>query len=52
MAKQRVFPGKGGETPPPSPVSRRCWDTFAARDRDGETLTAVRHYPAREAQWG
>jgi len=26
-------------------------DTFAARDRDGETLTAVRHYPAREAQW-
>src|SRR5882762_2257847 len=26
-------------------------DTFAARDCDGETLTAVRHYPAREAQW-
>src|ERR1700675_2938956 len=26
-------------------------DTFAARDRDGEILTAVRHYPAREAQW-
>jgi DEAD/DEAH box helicase domain-containing protein len=26
-------------------------DTFAARDRDGEVLTAVRHYPAREAQW-
>src|SRR6202790_2141430 len=26
-------------------------DTFAARDRDGEFLTAVRHYPAREAQW-
>jgi DEAD/DEAH box helicase domain-containing protein len=26
-------------------------DTFAARDRDGETLTAVRHYPAREARW-
>jgi len=26
-------------------------DAFAARDRDGETLTAVRHYPAREAQW-
>jgi len=24
-------------------------DTFAARD--GDTLTAVRHYPAREAQW-
>src|SRR5258708_17063780 len=27
-------------------------DTFAARDRDGETLTAVRHYPAPGAQWG
>ncbi len=26
-------------------------DTFAARDRAGEVLTAVRHYPAREAQW-
>src|ERR1700739_697348 len=26
-------------------------NTFAARDRNGEILTAVRHYPAREAQW-
>jgi DEAD/DEAH box helicase domain-containing protein len=26
-------------------------DGFAARDRNGEMLTAVRHYPAREAQW-
>jgi DEAD/DEAH box helicase domain-containing protein len=26
-------------------------DGFAARDRAGEMLTAVRHYPAREAQW-
>jgi DEAD/DEAH box helicase domain-containing protein len=26
-------------------------DNFVARDRDGEILTAVRHYPAREAQW-
>jgi DEAD/DEAH box helicase domain-containing protein len=26
-------------------------DTFAARDRYGEILTAVRHYPARDAQW-
>ncbi len=26
-------------------------DGFAARDRDGEILTAVRNYPAREAQW-
>src|SRR5208282_4303731 len=26
-------------------------DTFASRDHAGEVLTAVRHYPAREAQW-
>src|SRR6266850_1923251 len=26
-------------------------ESFAARDRDGEILTAVRHFPAREAQW-
>jgi DEAD/DEAH box helicase domain-containing protein len=26
-------------------------DGFAARDHEGEMLTAVRHYPAREAQW-
>ena len=26
-------------------------DTFAARDSNGEVLTAMRHYPAREAQW-
>src|ERR1700731_4400246 len=26
-------------------------DAFAARDHNGETLTTVRHYPAREAQW-
>jgi len=26
-------------------------DHFANRDRSGEVLTAVRHYPAREAQW-
>ena len=26
-------------------------DVFAARDSNGEMLTAVRHYPAREAQW-
>jgi DEAD/DEAH box helicase domain-containing protein len=26
-------------------------DGIAARDRSGETLTAVRHFPAREAQW-
>src|SRR6266581_2231061 len=26
-------------------------DTFAARDHNGELLTAIRHFPAREAQW-
>src|SRR6266403_254313 len=26
-------------------------ESFAARDHDGEILTAVRHFPAREAQW-
>jgi DEAD/DEAH box helicase domain-containing protein len=26
-------------------------DAFAARDRNGELLTAIRHFPAREAQW-
>ncbi|GAC1666129.1 MAG: DEAD/DEAH box helicase [Candidatus Acidiferrum sp.] len=26
-------------------------DTFASRDHNGELLTAVRHFPARAAQW-
>jgi DEAD/DEAH box helicase domain-containing protein len=26
-------------------------DAFASRDHTGEVLTAVRHFPAREAQW-
>src|SRR6266852_9755785 len=30
---------------------RQVLDSFAERDRTGELLTAVRHYPAREAQW-
>src|ERR1700676_5707640 len=30
---------------------REVLDGFALRDRDGEILTAVRHFPAREAQW-
>ncbi|MGA2814094.1 MAG: DEAD/DEAH box helicase [Candidatus Acidiferrum sp.] len=33
-----------------SPV-RDVLDLFAQRDLAGETLTAVRHFPAREAQW-
>jgi DEAD/DEAH box helicase domain-containing protein len=30
---------------------REVLDGFALRDRDGEILTAVRHFPARDAQW-
>ena len=30
---------------------RDALDVFAQRDRTGEMLTAVRHFPAREAQW-
>jgi DEAD/DEAH box helicase domain-containing protein len=30
---------------------RQVLDAFAARDAQGEILTAIRHYPAREAQW-
>jgi len=26
-------------------------DSFASRDNNGEILTAIRHFPAREAQW-
>src|SRR6266478_10074812 len=26
-------------------------EAFAARDHNGEILTAVRHFPARDAQW-
>ena len=30
---------------------REVLDTFASRDTNGEVLTAVRYFPAREAQW-
>jgi len=30
---------------------REVLDTFASRDQSGEILTAIRHFPAREAQW-
>jgi DEAD/DEAH box helicase domain-containing protein len=33
------------------PAVSQILHTFASRDRHGEILTAVRHYPAREAQW-
>lgn len=37
----------------PSSLTRvqEVLDAFAARDYDGELLTAVRHFPARKAQW-
>ena len=31
--------------------ARAVLEALALRDRDGEVLTAVRHFPAREAQW-
>jgi len=31
--------------------ARAALEALALRDRDGEVLTAVRHFPAREAQW-
>src|SRR5262245_57209851 len=31
--------------------ARAALEALAARDRDGEVLTAVRHFPAREAEW-
>lgn len=36
-----------------SPLARvsQVLASFASRDQTGEVLTAVRHYPAREAQW-
>ena len=41
---------KAGDGGPLARVAK-VLDTFAARDHNGEMLTAVRHYPAREAQW-
>src|SRR5262252_2066258 len=29
----------------------RVLDAFTSRDHNGQMLTAIRHYPAREAQW-
>jgi DEAD/DEAH box helicase domain-containing protein len=41
------------ESPAGSPLTRvrEVLDTFASRDVNGEVLTAVRYFPAREAQW-
>ena len=49
------FPKPSTLDVPRASTSRACvskvLDTFASRDHNGEMLTAVRHYPAREAQW-
>jgi DEAD/DEAH box helicase domain-containing protein len=50
MASNAFSLARAGNSSPLTRV-RQVLDGFAARDRDGETLTAVRHYPAREAQW-
>jgi len=41
---------RAGET---SAIARvhQILDSFASRDNNGEILTAIRHFPAREAQW-
>ena len=41
---------RGGLTPAITRV-HEVLDTFASRDHAGEILTAIRHFPAREAQW-
>jgi DEAD/DEAH box helicase domain-containing protein len=50
-----VFPSRWGSAALPSGSSltrvHEVLESFAARDHSGETLTAIRHFPAREAQW-
>jgi len=50
MASKAYSLARAGQSSTLARVSQ-VLDGFAARDRDGEILTAVRHYPAREAQW-
>ncbi len=52
MASNAYSLARAGRSSTPARVTQ-VLDGFAARDRDGdgEILTAVRHYPAREAQW-
>jgi DEAD/DEAH box helicase domain-containing protein len=42
-----------GSASAPTSLARvsQVLEAFASRDHTGEVLTAVRHYPAREAQW-
>ncbi len=47
--------GSGQEASPTTAMqagrARAALEALAARDRDGDVLTAVRHFPAREALW-
>jgi len=42
-------PGPGADSVPARVLE--VLDTFASRDQNSEILTAIRHFPAREAQW-
>ncbi|HLZ92718.1 MAG TPA: DEAD/DEAH box helicase [Candidatus Acidoferrum sp.] len=48
------MPDRTGSAPGSSAITRvhQALDALAARDIHGEILTAIRHFPAREAQWG
>ncbi len=50
MASKAYLLARAGESSTLARVTQ-VLDGFVARDREGEMLTAVRHYPAREAQW-
>ena len=50
MASKAYSLARAGESSTLARVTQ-VLDGFVARDREGEMLTAVRHYPAREAQW-
>src|SRR3981189_1989440 len=45
----RLLPGISSDKA--SARARAALNALAERDRDGEVLTEVRHFPAREAQW-
>jgi len=55
---RRIDPGAEGPLQKAGPTTamqagkaRAVLEALAARDRDGDVLTAVRHFPAREALW-
>jgi DEAD/DEAH box helicase domain-containing protein len=53
LAVRFAKPSAQGSSGTSSSISRvsQVLDAFASHDGTGELLTAVRHYPAREAQW-